>query len=107
VNTFTKLMRKAKQELGLKPGDIYEDCAYHPVVCVGVDYKDDDIWGVSLIDGTHPRSCSLIHCGVVKLTIEEAWRIKQRGPPSPADRRRIPREKRWWTRRSNSSGRSE
>jgi len=60
------------------PGDLYEDCAYHPCLCVGVDVEDDNIWGVSLIDGSYPRSCSLDHCGVRKLDAEEAWEIKQR-----------------------------
>lgn len=49
-----------------KPGDIYEDCANHPVLCTNVD--GDDIEGMSLIDGSTPRSCSINHCGVSTLT---------------------------------------
>ena len=60
------------------PGDIYEDCADHPCLCIGIDVDDDNIWGISLIDGSYPRSCSLDHCGVRKLTVEQAWEIKQR-----------------------------
>ena len=59
---------KTKQKF--KIGDIYEDCAYHPVRCEEVD--GDDISGVSLIDGSRPRSCSINHCGVVRLNDEEA-----------------------------------
>ncbi|MDX2087354.1 MAG: hypothetical protein SFX73_05870 [Kofleriaceae bacterium] len=57
-------------------GDIYEDCAFHPVRCEGVEDEDGDVavWGVSMIDGTRPRSCSLSHCGVIKLTEDEAQR---------------------------------
>lgn len=51
-------------------GDIYEDCAYHPVRCTEVE--DDDVTGVSLIDGSSPRSCSIKHCGVRKLTRADA-----------------------------------
>ena len=51
-------------------GDIYEDCSFHPVRCEAVD--GDSISGVSLIDGSSPRSCSLGHCSVVKLTEPEA-----------------------------------
>lgn len=62
------------------PGDLYEDCAGHPCLCVGINVADDDIWGISLIDGSSPRSCSLANCGVRKLGVEEAWVIKQRYP---------------------------
>jgi hypothetical protein len=58
------------------PGDIYKDCSDHPCLCVEVDVAADEIWGISLIDGSHPRSCSLQHCGVRKLTVAEAWEIK-------------------------------
>ena len=63
----------------IKPGDIYEDSAYHPVLCVGVETPGGDgIWGISLIDGSEPRSCSILHSGVRKLSVDEAWTIKQR-----------------------------
>lgn len=58
----------------IAPGEIYEDCAFHPVLCTGVD--GDEVEGISLIDGSHPRSCSLQHCGVVRLSIEDAVRIR-------------------------------
>jgi len=50
-------------------GDIYEDCAYHPVRCTEADAEG--VAGVSLIDGSSPRSCSIKHCGVRKLTQAE------------------------------------
>lgn len=59
------------------PGDIYEDCAEHPCLCIGVSEEDDEIWGISLIDGSYPRACSLAHCGVEKLTPQEAWDRKK------------------------------
>lgn len=86
----------ANQELRLEVGDIFEDCAFHPVLCLGVDYEDDDIWGISLIDGSHPRSCSLVHCGVRKLTLGEAWRIKTGGPSDESAASLISEDKRWW-----------
>lgn len=53
----------------IAPGDIYEDCAFHPVLCT---YNDGDaVQGISLIDATTPRSCSLRHCGVIRLTIQD------------------------------------
>jgi hypothetical protein len=51
------------------PGDIYEDCAFHPVLCTHVD--GDHLSGISLIDASGPRGCSLNHCGVIKLSIAD------------------------------------
>lgn len=62
----------------IKPGEIYEDCAYHPVLCTLVD--GDHVEGISLLDGSAPRSCSIKHCGVVVLTIEQV--ISMRKPCS-------------------------
>ena len=78
------------------PGDFYEDCAYHPCVCVASSIEDDDLCGISLIDGTQPRSCSLKHCGVRRLTIEQVWEWKTKGPPDVRDDPAFPLEKKWW-----------
>lgn len=93
-----EVMRKAFRTLQIEVGDVYEDCAYHPVLCLGVDYKQDNIWGISLIDGSFPRNCSLIHCGIRKITLKEAWQIKLNGPPDKKIANTFPEEKRWWTR---------
>jgi hypothetical protein len=60
----------------IAPGDIYEDCAYHPVLCTYISYADDEVMGISLVDGTAPRSCSLRHCGVRKLSLAEAVEMR-------------------------------
>lgn len=67
-----------KPKVLIQPGEIYQDCASHPCLCFGVEQEEDDIaiWGISLIDGSYPRSCSLNHCGVHKMTLEEAWQRK-------------------------------
>lgn len=61
----------------------YEDCAYHPCLITLLDLENDDIEGTSLIDGTSPRSCSLLNCGVVFFTEDEAIKradyIKEHG----------------------------
>ena len=67
-------------ETSLKPGDFYEDCAYHPCLCISTDREEDNISGISLIDGSFPRSCSFVHCGVRKLSREEAMHWKFFGP---------------------------
>jgi hypothetical protein len=87
---------EAYETLGIKVGDLFEDCSFHPVLCLGVDYQEDEIWGVSLIDGSYPRSCSLLHCGVRKLSEQEAWQIKLRGPSDENDAALIALERRWW-----------
>ncbi len=66
----------------LRPGDVYLDCANHPVVCTESDLVtqsgswfgpwDYDLAGVSLLDGSHPRSCSAKHCAPRKVSYEFA-----------------------------------
>lgn len=81
----------------LSPGDTYEDCFYHPCLCVRVDADSDEIEGISLVDGSYPRSCSIAHCGTRRLTIEEAWKWKLSGPQDVTIEPRF----RWWEKRSD------
>ena len=54
----------------IRRGDFYEDCRYHPMLCV--ELRDgDELVGISLVDGVM-SSCSLGFCGVEKLTLDEA-----------------------------------
>jgi len=80
---------QASQEI-FRPGDIYEDCAYHPCLCTAVDGYE--ISGISLIDGSQPRGCDIEKCGVVKLTLDQALQWKMSGPPDVE----LPPESRWW-----------
>jgi hypothetical protein len=81
-------------DLIIAPGDIYEDCAYHPCLCIGSD--EGTVWGISLIDGSQPRSCDLRMCGVRLLTPGEAWQIKSEGPTDDQAKAEYPAEGRWW-----------
>ncbi len=74
----------------IKPGDLYEDAAYHPCLCIGVER--DHVWGISLVDGSRPRVTDLFMSGIRKLTVEEAWQWRTQGPP---DGDRLV-EKKWW-----------
>lgn len=96
MNSIEDDLLAAYRNLGIHVGDVFEDCAFHPVLCLGADYKEDELWGISLIDGSYPRSCSLKHCGVRKLSLEEAWKIKMHGPSDPNDAARINQDRRWW-----------
>ncbi len=79
----------------IKPGSFYEDCGFHPCVCTRVNPEDDEIQGISLVDGSYPRSCSVKHCGVQLLSFDEAVNRKLKGPP----RGRVPKHKQWWSKK--------
>jgi hypothetical protein len=56
----------------IQRGEFYEDCRYHPMLCIERSTPgDDELVGISLIDGAI-GSCSEEHCGVVRMTVEEA-----------------------------------
>ncbi|MER6377966.1 hypothetical protein ABT255_59370 [Streptomyces mirabilis] len=62
----------------IQVGDIYEDCSIHPVLCTAVDEVEGVVLsGVSLIDGTFPRSCDDLHCGPIRIRVEDVMAIKQ------------------------------
>jgi hypothetical protein len=53
-------------------GEFYEDCRYHPMLCIQPSPSgDDELVGISLIDGAI-GACSEAHCGVVRMTADEA-----------------------------------
>jgi hypothetical protein len=58
-------------------GGIYEDCAYHPCLCTEVDEDERELTGISLIDGSLPRSCSIEHCGPEVLSVGQAALIRR------------------------------
>ncbi|MBI4532320.1 MAG: hypothetical protein HY711_00110 [Candidatus Melainabacteria bacterium] len=82
--------KKRKRNLrSFAVGDIYQDCAYHPVLCTEVNDEGHDVSlaGVSLLDGSSPRCCSVRHCGPRKMTSEEvARRIRNRDKWLAAER---------------------
>ena len=57
-------------------GGLYEDCAYHPCLCIGVNEEELGLTGISLIDGSIPRSCSIENCGPEPITIADAVLIR-------------------------------
>ena len=59
---------------GIRPGELYEDCSYHPVLCTHRD--GDEVSGISLLDGSQPRVCSIDRCGVRRLTVADAVESK-------------------------------
>ena len=63
----------------IRPGDLFEDCRFHPCLCYDVSDDEDHIFGISLIDGS-TWQCSICGCCLRKLTPAEAWRWKSEGP---------------------------
>ena len=88
-----QVCEKSRDDL-IKLGDLYENCKYHPCLCVEADYEIDDLLGISLIDGNF-SCCSLLNCGPRRLTVEEAVKLKKEGPGPPYERD-IPDHQRWW-----------
>jgi hypothetical protein len=74
----------------IQAGEIYEDAFFHPCLCLGV--VDGQAWGISLIDGTYPRHADLRVSGTPKLTLEEAWEWRTRGPRDIV----MDPNNRWW-----------
>ncbi|MEU5279470.1 hypothetical protein AB0G87_24010 [Streptomyces asoensis] len=63
---------------GIQVGDIYEDCSFHPVLCTAVDDVAGVVLsGISLIDGTFPRSCDALYCGPVRIGVGDVMAIKE------------------------------
>lgn len=87
------MAKRITKATDLKPGDYYEDCSYHPCICMSVNpgEREVTIFGISLVDGSTPRSCSLPGCAVRKLTLDEAMVWKFFGP---ADYE-LPDSKKW------------
>ncbi len=79
----------------LRPGDLFEDCRYHPCLCTEGGSADDPggVYGISLVDGT-PCGCSIAHCGLRRLTVGEVVHWRDHGPRDV----KIPPEDRWWGR---------
>lgn len=77
----------------LKPGDLFEDCRYHPCLCysAGDESDPEGVLGISLVDGS-TCNCSILHCGLRKLSPAEVWTWKSMGPPDVD----VPLDRRWW-----------
>ncbi len=73
------------RQIKIKVGDFFEDCGYHPVLCTDAHYDkknkyESAIVGISLIDGSSPRQCSIAYCSPRRISFKEAIDIKENGP---------------------------
>jgi hypothetical protein len=78
----------------LHPGDFYEDCAYHPCLCVSTG--SGMVEGISLVDGSFLRQCGVPQCGVRKLTLNEAIQWRCFGPPDVPPEIKMTDAKKYW-----------
>lgn len=85
---------KIKKTNDIKPGDLYEDSLHHPCLCISKE--GTELSGISLVDGSYPRSDDLQHKPVRKLTLEEAWQWRIKGPQDV----QLPLQQRWWEPKS-------
>jgi hypothetical protein len=73
----------------LQPGDLFEDCNFWPCLCT--ETKGATVLGISLVNGRWVN-CSIVHCGLRKLTLDEAIQWKNSGPPDFE----LELEHHWW-----------
>lgn len=59
----------------ITPGVIFEDCGFHPVLCTLGSVEEDELQGISLIDG-QIRTCSMVHCGPELLSLGQVLAVK-------------------------------
>jgi hypothetical protein len=94
-----KLLKTADE---LKPGDYYEDCAYHPCLCVAAG--KGEVEGISLADGSFPRNCGVPQCGVRKLTLREAIQWRCFGPPDVPPEIEMKDTDKYWLKHEDYAG---
>lgn len=88
---------QVQQSTDIQPGDIYEDSMSHPCLCTRKE--GDELFGISLIDGSYPRSEDLKHHSIIRtLTIEEAWHWRLYGPRDKT----LSVSQRWWEPKSGA-----
>lgn len=73
----------------IAPGDIYEDSYGHPCLCVHIT---EEIQGISLVDGSYPRTENIADHPLKKLSSTEAWEWRLNGPSG----KEVPPAFRWW-----------
>lgn len=61
----------------IKVGDTYEDCGYRPLLCNNVNYDEDHISGISLVDGQEYQ-CSIYHCSPTKIRFRYAFLLRDK-----------------------------
>lgn len=77
----------------IKPGDLYEDSLRHPCLCV--NKTGSEISGISLVDGSYPRSDDVSHTPLRRLSIEESWYWRLNGPRDT----QLSQQQRWWEKK--------
>lgn len=83
------------------PGDFYEDCRYHPMVCLENDAGS--LTGISLIDGS-VQGCDE-HACARPLTLEEAVKHKLLGPfgKKKSNYKNWSEKQKWWETENTKS----
>ena len=77
----------------IKAGEFYEDSLSHPCVCIAIE--GTEIQGISLVDGTYPRSENIHYTTIRKLSITESWQWRLQGPEDKI----LSLYHRWWEKK--------
>ncbi len=86
------MAKRIKSKKEIRVGDFYEDCAFHPCLCISVgEGTEAQVEGISLVNGGI-RGCNARHCGLRLLTVEEAISWKLNGPADQT----LDEGDRWW-----------
>lgn len=88
----------------IRVGDMYMDCSYHPCIAAYASLKNDSFEGISIIDGSGPRSCSFRHCGITKITIEKAMFVRNNWEEFISPTKEFMVKNGWWNNHSLSCG---
>lgn len=58
----------------IEVGDYYIDCGWKPRECVEINYEEDDLCGINLVDNTRGY-CSPYNCNPKKINQVEALKL--------------------------------
>jgi hypothetical protein len=78
----------------IEPGQLYLDRKYHPCVCI--ETSKFHVWGVSLVDGSMPRTCDSREGEILNLSAQEAYLLRTAGPQAIGLPNLVPADQAWW-----------
>jgi hypothetical protein len=82
------------RRVAIEPGQLYMDRKYHPCVCI--EASKFHVWGVSLVDGSTPRTCDSRDGTILNLSAQEAYLLRTAGPHAIGIPNPIPDDQAWW-----------
>lgn len=72
-------LRRRWRTRGIGLGSVVEDCGYRLLYVTEFDRKEDHLRGIDVLTG-NAWSCSIYHCGIVKVSPEHVRRVYKEIP---------------------------